>query len=447
MTDERQAEELADRALNRLRDAITTGAVAPPAATLRTHARRWLRARQATAGGLAAVTVAAVALGGTAVWQPTAGPPPAANPSGAPSPTAPADAPIDQLDWTTATITLPPEHGCPSGPVGFVPQEQFTVPHSTEGRRWEWATAMGPADGFPAVALWLNQPPGFGDLTGDGRPEAVLRARCFPTEDSVISGDALLVVTRQPDGTLAGLGWVGPPDDVREPYWTSFLSYWVADGRLLVDAALLADPGTPRPDPHPPGQALSYRWDGERLVDDGPAAEYPPLLPVGGEGAGPPVRLGPVADGLGCPDAELRFTRDPTISLAAQPDLDFSGGGAAPAGDDTYRFRPNHYRQHLFDLDGSGQRRLLVTIKCWRTDGVRVEGLAVFERAGDGWQGVSVLPSPTEPGRHYLVDWRPDGPDLVVSWTFDDSCAECDRERVADQRYRWTGSELAPVDE
>jgi hypothetical protein len=443
MADDRHAEELADRALHRLRDTIATGAVAPPAAVLRTHANRWLRARRATAGGLAAAAVATLAFGGTAVWQPAAAPP---GPAASPPPAASPSVPIDQLDWTSVTITLPPAYGCPDGPVSFVPMAEYSAPRDFQ-RRWS-AEAMGPGAGFPAVGLWPDESPAYGDLTGDGQPEAVLWARCFETGERPIAGDTLLVVTRDPDGTLTALGWVGPPEDVREPYQSRFLSSWVAGGRLLIDAAQLADTGSSLPGAHPPGEALSYRWDGERLVADGPAAEYPPLLPAHG-GAGPPVRLGPVADGLGCPDAELRFTPDASMSLAVRPDLDFSWGGTALADGGTYRFRPNHYRQHLFDLDGSGERRLLVTIKCQPTGGgARTEGLAVFAPAGDGWQGVSVLPSPTEPGHHYLVEWRPAGRDVLVSWTFDDvACPDCDFESVTDRRYRWTGSELVPVSE
>jgi hypothetical protein len=436
MNDDDRAEDLANSALQRLRHTITTGAVPPPAAALRRHASRRVHARRAMAGGLAAIAVAAVALGGDLLERPTADPP-AATFDG-----------IDQVDWTTATVDLPPSDGCPSGRVEFVPADEFEAPRDeVNRRRWEYSDAIAPPAGFPAVALYPEMPPAYGDLTGDGEPEAVLWALCHPTLDDV--SERLLVVGNGPDGELTGLGWVAPPTDLPAEVWVTFRAYWVTgDGRLLVDAAQHAFPDPP-PDgglAYPPGYALSYRWDGQRLVDEGPAADYPPVLTEDGQTAGPPVRLGPVADGLGCFDAELRFTLSATIELPRQPDLDFSGGGVAEAGGHTYRFRPNHHRMDLFDLDGSGERKLLVTIECDRTAGGRVEGLAVFDPAGGGWQGVAVLPSPTEPSQHYLVDWRLDGQDLVVSWSYE-RCPGCDHYRAAEQRYRWTGDELVPVDD
>jgi hypothetical protein len=160
MSDDYRAENPANLALQRLRHTITTGAVPPPAAALRRHASRWLRARRATtAGGLAAVAVAAVALGGGLLERPTAGPP-AATSDG-----------IDQVDWTTAIIDLPPSDGCPSGRVEFVPEDEFEAPRDEVNRQeWSYADAIAPPAGFPAVALYPHMPPTYGDLTGDGSP-------------------------------------------------------------------------------------------------------------------------------------------------------------------------------------------------------------------------------------------------------------------------------------
>jgi hypothetical protein len=435
MSDDQRAEDRANLALQRLRHTITTGAVPPPAAALRRHVRRRVHARRATAGGLAAVAVAAVAVSGGLLERPTAGQPPAA--SGG----------IDQVDWTTATIDLPPLDGCPSGLVEFVPEAEFEAPRDEINREeWEYADAIAPPAGFPAVALYPYMPPAFGDLTGDGEPEAVLSALCHPTARDH-GFQRLLVVGSGPDGELTGLGWVTPATDPPAQVWVDFRGYWVTgDGRLLIDAAQHSYPEPP-PDgglAYPPGYALSYRWDGQRLVDEGPAAEYSPVLTEDGQTAGPPVRLGPVADGLGCFDAELRFTLSATTSLPALPDADFSGSGEAEAGGHTYQLRPNGHRLDLFDLDGSGERKLLVAIECDRTAGGRAEGLAVFEPAGDGWQGVAVLPSPTEPSQHYLERWLQAGQDLTLSWSYE-RCAGCDHNLSAEQRYRWTGDELVPV--
>lgn len=142
----------------------------------------------------------------------------------------------------------------------------------------------------------------FGDLTGDGRAEAVVEASCATSAEGLTSGHGqqLLVVTRADDGTLVGLGWAGPPS-------AEFLSYWVSDRRLLIDA----DPGTTNAEdhfPHVPGLALTYQWDGGQLTGWDPAPEYPAIVPLDPEQTGAPVRLRPaVASGLGCPDVELRL--------------------------------------------------------------------------------------------------------------------------------------------
>src|SRR5690606_15632040 len=74
----------------------------------------------------------------------------------------------------------------------------------------------------------------------------------------------------------------------------------LARGRLRVD----------------PGVVLRYQWDGTEFGGHQWAPEYPPILPAGEAGQGPPVMLGPVAVGLGCPDGTVRFGRDGTATVA-----------------------------------------------------------------------------------------------------------------------------------
>jgi hypothetical protein len=422
-------------ALHRLRDQVRDLVPVPPAAGLRAHARHRLLVRRATAAGLAAVAVVTVVIGGNAVLRPTAGPPvpPAGSPtpsaSPAPSPTAspepvppavtpsprpeprpvlPVDDPIARVDWDSATISFPPEPGCPDGPVGFTPVSDI------------YPNGIGPADSYPAIGLDATHA-AYGDLTGDGRLEAVLAATCFSSEEAMTSGHGgrLLVVTRADSGQLTALGRVGPPG-------AGFLSWWVADGRLLIDA----DPWAVDPADHfvpVPGLALAYQWDGAGFGDWQPAVEYPALVPPDPDQFPPPVRPRAVAAGLGCPNDELRFVAEP------------SGWGWTATGSGALlAITSRPFQQYLFDLDNTGERLLVTGLDCVTDGGDTRTGLAVFERAGDGWQGISVL---LAPAGYQPAGWRTEGGDLVVDWSSPEQA-----EGIPPGRYRWSGTVLEPVD-
>lgn len=402
-------------ALRGLRDRITAGATAPPAASMRAHATRWRRVRRATAAGAVVAAVAAAAFGGVTLLQPTASPPvppvevppgpvtPSPRPS--PRPVVPLDDPITAVEWEAATITFPPRDGCPSGEITFAPaQPSFH--------------ALGvPPEGYPAIAL--SPPAGYGDLTGDGRAEAVVLASCVPTEagfDGQHFSD-LLIVTRDDTGTLTGLGWV-PAEDA------AFTSVWITgDGRLLTE---LVPEGTT----FLPGRAASYQWDGERMIGGEPAPGYPTIVPLDADRLGPPVRLGAVAGGLGCPDAELRFAREaPGWSGVAD------AGGARYSIPDRFEF----IQKYLFDLDNTGEPLLVATLGCTREGGHAAAGLAVFERFGEGWRGISVV---TSSDGQQPTGWRLEEDGLfAVRWPGPD-----EQTTEIEARYRWTGTVLERVD-
>lgn len=429
-----------DAALRRLRDTVRHRVPVPAGAALRARAEHRLRVRRAATALAAAAAVTAVAVGGVTLLRPTASAPvppadspiPPASPTGspgpsppvtpsprpAPQPVQPVDDPIAEVDWRTATITIPPREGCPDGPIDFAAAPGLA------------ATAVGPADDSLPVIMIDATKAGYGDLTGDGRAEAVIEATCAPSEEGLTSGHGgrLLVVAREPGGTLTGLVWTGPPG-------AAYHSYWISDQRLLIDA----DPWTARAEDSfvpAPGLALSYRWDGDGLAGWEPAPEYPPMLPRDPDETGPPVRpRGAVAGGLGCPDAELRFT-------FTRPGFEW---GAPTAAGVTYAVLGGPFQQYLFDLDRTGDRLLVTGLACTRADGTTRSGLAVFERAGDGWQGISVLTSPSgdepgpsgdEPGA-----WRMEEGRLLVEWR-----SPGDGEEAPAVAYRWTGTVLEPAD-
>src|SRR5690606_13245324 len=147
-------------------------------------------------------------------------------------------------------------------------------------------------------------------------------------------------------------------------------------------------------------------------------------------GAGPPVRPGAVAAGLGCPDVELRF-------------LPHNGwDGTATAAGATFVIQTLPFQQYLFDLDHTGDRLLVVPMTCTGPDGWTREGLAVFERADAGWQGISVLPPPPGLGLVDSGSWAVDADGaVVVSWTRPVGAGAVE---PLPARYRWTGTELVP---
>jgi hypothetical protein len=439
-------DELTD-ALRRLRGAVRDRILVPPAAMVRGRATRALRVRRTATALVAAAAVAAVSLGGAQLARLTGQPvpPPAATPTPtAPAPTAspvpppvpavtpsprpaplppaaPPDDPIAEVDWYRATITLPPSEYCPSGPVTFAPSDHEDHPATV---------ALVNADG-KSIWIWPEETAtwAYGDITGDGRIEVIMEVECFLSADGsdlpTGHGGELMAVSRADDGTLTGLGRVGPRDAIIH-------SVWVSESRVLMDGErFVANPEDDLP-PAMPGLALNYRWDGSRFLGWEPAAEYPPIVPLDAGGSGPPVRPRAVAAGLGCPDAELRFTRE-------EHDL----GGTAVAAGATFVIPSTFQQQHLFDLDRTGGRLLVTALRCTAADGWSREGLAVFERAGPGWQGISVLTPPPGLGLFDAGSWG-NGPEgtLEVSWARPTGVGEWEVHPV---RYRWSGTVLEPV--
>jgi hypothetical protein len=319
------------------------------------------------------------------------------------------------VDWWHATITLPPHDQCPSGELTFEPFQRSASDTSRPAAQGQGRIIQYFIDEEQGRA-GDEVPNGIahGDLTGDGRAEAVISVGC--DADGLLDGAGegtphLLAVSRTDEGDLIGLGYPAPPGAAY--HW-----WWVEDGTLLVHAAPYRTGSADRLPA--PGVTLGYRWDGQGFVEFEPA---PPLVPLAAGQSGQPVVPGAVADGLDCPGNSLRFVRD-GVAYA----------GAASAAGATYAVPERTGQRFLFDLtgDGGGAPLVATALACTDPAGQTRHGLAVFEPlAAIGWQGVAVLrhPQGLQPAA-----WRLVSPGVLrVAWSGEGG-QEID--------YRWTGTDF-----
>jgi hypothetical protein len=394
--------------MSRLRKDVRRNVPAPPAGQVRQRAEHRLRVRRiATALGAAAF-VGIVLIGGGLVWQsatpapphpgntttPTNSPAPDPRPSKSipPWPTQRPQGAIAGTDWEQATITLPDHPGCPSGPVTFR-REEFKG--GTE--------VIGPAS-YPRVIIGASSIV-YGDLTGDGEPEAVLGASCWQGEEDSGDGEGQLLVIRRFNGILTAMGWAGP----RGAIYTDF---WVADHRLNVEARPWHDDWG-----YQLGSALAYEWDGRILAEVGDSG-FTGLLPLR-PNLGPVIDVTPVAALIGCPAATLRFPSDGRTTAAgtswdlAQPTL--------PEND-----------PYLVDLDGDGERRVLAVFTCGRP----------LSGPPPGTSFVAVL-QPRTDGSYVAIDAIPIADGWIIrGWRYATGylTLELWRDEVTQEpRYAWNG--------
>jgi hypothetical protein len=412
--------DIAD-ALASLRAAVRTSVPAPAAAVLRARAEQRQRARQLGAVAVAAVVVATVLLTMSAVVQRNAISPDPANGTRTPTPapTVPVrpdrpvppypvtrvDDPIARVDWAGATVTVPSRGpDCPSGQLRF---------------------RGGVTAGYPQMGLMVGapRPPVFGDLTGDGRAEAVIEAVCAGDDQADHTHSQLLVVGRQSSGALVALGWAGPKG------WGIVYGFWLAGDRLVIE-----------PEPtgtYHTGQTLEYRWDGGRFrqQDTGWVGIGP--LP---DRLAPGIDLGPaegyVARALGCWGGKVQLQPDGRV-VAAVP------------GDASFKFDQPVSAQHVLDLAGDGQRHVLAAVVCEDrvqvtvdSDGVsapvvRGQGVLVIERHPTGsFRAVDLVPVPLD---RRLAQWTFErGRLTVVSYLVSDGT------EAPAQRWVWNGVYFQP---
>lgn len=150
------------------------------------------------------------------------------------APSVHASLPITDVDWhnATAAFAAPFNNGyCLSGSVTF-----------RQGR----ATANG-----QTLEILDYRPPVYGDLTGDGRPEAVLEGRCTSGEGT--GHPDLIIVTQATDGTLRQVDFIDPNEGMTGELSAARIeSVQVTQGRLVVAM------------PAAPVQTMTrtYEWNG-----------------------------------------------------------------------------------------------------------------------------------------------------------------------------------------
>jgi hypothetical protein len=310
--------------------------------------------------------------------------------------------PITRVDWANATITVPARgEDCPSGRLRF---------------------RDGHTDDYPMMGLSLDEygmPPAYGDLLGDDRVEAVLHASCLRDVEGDHAIGNLLVIERRGDGSLRGVAWVGPAE------WGVYRSAWVVDGTLFTEQqwSMLDYEFSP-------GAAAAYRWGGSAFaqVDSGLRGVETLVL----EQPKRPIDLG--ADGdyvpraLGCPGGSIQFDTSPAPFEAAHRDYVYS----------IERF--SNEPPYLADLDGDGDRYILVGIRCRprgvpaddpsRRNAVQGHGVLVLARTASGFRAVDVVLN--RPG-HQTETWRFDGGTLLL-----DSGGE--NAPLGTQLWHWNGT-------
>lgn len=349
-----EADRVIKPALRSFHDSAHVAFVPPNFGAIRAQSRSRHRRRFAVAVGAVAtvVAVAGVATGTVLVNSTVTHPPPVAtqSPDAAPSsqapspsesppspaPTTPGRA-ITDTDWPNATITMgpsPDNEYCPAGPVRFHRGE------ATFGGRDVW--------------MWKNAEPSYGDLDGDGAPEAVLPLACAPAEGGDDWSGNLVVVALQ-RAELTVLGYAGP-------LGARYSSYRVADGRLVTQVRPMHDAWAPE-------QRRAYEWNGTRFRQ---VAGYTTFLDL----RNAEVAMDPVPDGDACPGGTVRF-RDGAATIG--PASYQLGAGKPAAADPEAQFS---------DLTGDGNAELLLPIRC-TSAGLTGGGLYVLTLHPDG--GYSVL--------------------------------------------------------
>jgi len=376
-------------ALDSYRDEASKHFTPPPVErTIAAGRRRVRRRRQAAL----AATVVAAAVGVATLFLPRGAGRPAADS-------------LEDVDWTRASITLPasPDQACPAGRQKLEPGDGADLPRIGK---------IAGRDGGKSLAI-LPGPRSYGDLTGDGSPEVVLPVWCGDDIEPPFGerGAQLLVVARAGDGSLTGLGYVGPVG-------AHYQSFRVTGGKLVVQVEYqtLNERNTVY-SVYAPAHARTYSWDGSRFIQT--AGRTSPLtLSPDKEPIGSPVRLAAILGAEGatvCPSADLRFA--PSTASAA---------GA------TYLVTDNVAQT---DLDADGNEELLVQITC-RAAAYAADSLYLL---GQGTDGFVTLDVPfANDGRHTLKDWKVTGKKLTITFAAAGGHTET---RV----MSWTGSRFSPA--
>jgi hypothetical protein len=336
-------------------------------------------------------------------------------PADAPAPLPTPPAVFAGVDWRNSTLVLPSSPAAATCPTG---QVQLTDgQYVGDGASLRVTLPYGASGGIR-----------YGDLTGDGQPEAVLTAGCDdgfyhrPGSTGIAprfapdSFSVLLVVARQG----AGLSVLDVVSTMRSIDDHEARDVVIAGGALKVAGW---------PDgfhPLTPPVRTTYRWDGARMAVSGP----PPaarslyhdrlLLPA----------LVDVDGSVACPGGEVTFAGDgmnpPTANL---------GGTTYTADVGRAAMSRRLSEAYSIDLDGDDILELVVAMAC---------------RAGDGTERTSLYVARQEADRFVVVDmpfadsrgpgWRP----LIDYFTPQDGVLQLRLgPPVTERTVRWDGAQFA----
>ncbi len=261
----------------------------------------------------------------------------AVRPSGGnPIPPAPVATSIYAVDWADTELTLPhnPDRPCGDRRVRLLPYQDAEL-----GRV---GTSTQDMDEY--VALMTTGRVVFGDLTGDGAPEAVISVRCHTRLFTSVDGVQLLVVQMLPDHSLQGLQFVGRMN-------ATFPSYRIRDGLLHVQMRYN------EANPYSWGETWTdtaftqvLRWNGTAF--DLIAGRSDPLNFTGAhQGYGVPTQLADILAPTGevrCPAALVPFAFAP-YTVDAHTYADDNGLALTPP---------------QVDVDDDGNDELVVPVRC-----------------------------------------------------------------------------------
>ncbi|MDT5034857.1 MAG: hypothetical protein QOE03_42 [Micromonosporaceae bacterium] len=220
-----------------LRDGVRVAGKTTPAQPIDlTSPRNAAPRRSLPTGLLAVVGVVAVVVGTVAVVQ-HRGASAKAPTAAAPASSASAPQFITGVDWQNATAVYPAQFNqgyCVDGSVTF---------------------RQGTATNGGNTLKILNAPAAvYGDLTGDGRPEAVLEGQCTSSEGT--GHPDLVIITQATDGTLRQIDFIDPNDGLTgDLSGAQIQSVQVVRGRLVV--VIGAENGRTR--------TRTYEWNGTAM--------------------------------------------------------------------------------------------------------------------------------------------------------------------------------------
>lgn len=383
---------------------------APGADAVRGTVRRRRRNRAVAVAACAAVVLVGAGIAAANVSRPADGLQPAdppstrrsatpsasesTTPSAMPSSGAPA-VDLQTVNWRDGTVPIPAAPGCPGGQVVF-------------------------HDGVGAVggATYTVGAPAYGDVTGDGRRDALI-----PVECRVIDAvSAHLVVVSMSGTRLRAVGAITLEYGVDLEAWRAIAGDVVATVRHAA---------TDRT------QTRRYRWDGSRFTQIGGPSSFPGAPPPAVTAANYDWRNTP----LDLPFAGASVTVQPNDQSCPRLQVVFSDGSASASG---CAYRINVATEPR-DLDGDDKPDVVLEISAGRT--LRNSWLFAYTIRDEqprllGFVTAGMLAN-RDPGQAYDVEF-PGATATTGQLTILQFMLDGGTRRTVTRTFRWTGGRFTP---